>query len=101
MSEPTENNQTETDDWAAAMAEQTAATQNDAIQEESGADDWAAAMAEQTTSTQNSSDGAKANTLTATEPGKIAMSCRMRRQHQYSRNFQKMVRYKIHAMTSI
>ena len=70
MSEPTENNQTETDDWAAAMAEQTAATLNDAIQEESGADDWAAAMAEQTTSTQNSSDGAKANTLTATEPGK-------------------------------
>ena len=54
MSEPTENNQTETDDWAAAMAEQTAATQNDAIQEESGADDWASAMAEQTTSTQNS-----------------------------------------------
>lgn len=42
MSEPTDNNSTETDDWAAAMAEQAEATEKD-----NGMDDWAAAMAEQ------------------------------------------------------
>ena len=42
MSEPTTSDQAETDDWAAAMAEQ-ANAQN----EEAPVDDWAAAMAEQ------------------------------------------------------
>lgn len=46
MSEPTANNQTETDDWAAAMAEQ-AAAQNASAGQEAEVDDWAAAMAEQ------------------------------------------------------
>ncbi len=47
MSEPTENDQTETDDWAAAMAEQAAVSQNDSAEKETEVDDWAAAMAEQ------------------------------------------------------
>ncbi|UJP05941.1 MAG: flagellar motor switch protein FliN [Nitrosomonas sp.] len=42
MSEPTANDQVESDDWAAAMAEQAAATEAEAP-----VDDWAAAMAEQ------------------------------------------------------
>lgn len=50
MSEPTENDQTETDDWAAAMAEQAAVSQNDSAEKETEIDDWAAAMAEQETS---------------------------------------------------
>ncbi len=50
MSEPTENDQTETDDWAAAMAEQAAVSQNDSAEKEMEVDDWAAAMAEQETS---------------------------------------------------
>lgn len=48
MSESTENEQTGTDDWAAAMAEQAAAQQDG----EASADDWAAAMAEQDAATQ-------------------------------------------------
>ena len=47
MSEPTENDQAETDDWAAAMAEQAAVSQNDPAEKEMEVDDWAAAMAEQ------------------------------------------------------
>jgi flagellar motor switch protein FliN/FliY len=47
MSEPTENDQTETDDWAAAMAEQAAVSQNVSAEKETEVDDWAAAMAEQ------------------------------------------------------
>lgn len=47
MSEPTENDQTEMDDWAAAMAEQAAVSQNDSAEKETEVDDWAAAMAEQ------------------------------------------------------
>ena len=50
MSEPTENDQSETDDWAAAMAEQAAVSQNDSAEKEAEVDDWAAAMAEQATS---------------------------------------------------
>ncbi|MBK6958254.1 MAG: flagellar motor switch protein FliN [Nitrosomonas sp.] len=50
MSEPTENDQAETDDWAAAMAEQAAVSQNDSAEKEAEVDDWAAAMAEQATS---------------------------------------------------
>ena len=51
MTEPTTSDQAETDDWAAAMAEQSAATQSDAQNEENPADDWAAAMAEQESAT--------------------------------------------------
>ncbi|PXW90719.1 flagellar motor switch protein FliN/FliY [Nitrosomonas sp. Nm84] len=51
MSESTASNQTDTDDWAAAMAEQAASTQNDSTEKETEVDDWAAAMAEQTAST--------------------------------------------------
>ncbi len=50
MSEPTENDQAETDDWAAAMAEQAAVSQNDSAEKETEVDDWAAAMAEQAAS---------------------------------------------------
>ena len=39
MSEPTANDQTETDDWAAAMAEQTASTQHDSAGKVTEADD--------------------------------------------------------------
>ncbi len=46
MSEPTDNNATETDDWAAAMAEQ-AEVEGNAAEKAVGADDWGAAMAEQ------------------------------------------------------
>ena len=67
MSEPTPNDQTETDDWAAAMAEQAASTQNDSAEKETEVDDWAAAMAEQTASPQNNSDNTKGNTLTSTD----------------------------------
>lgn len=58
MSEPTENDQTETDDWAAAMAEQAAVSQNDSAEKDTEVDDWAAAMAEQE---------ASASTANATE----------------------------------
>lgn len=51
MSESTANNQTDTDDWAAALAEQASSTQNDPTEKETEVDDWAAAMAEQTAST--------------------------------------------------
>ncbi len=61
MSDPTASNQTEPDDWAAAMAEQAAATQNDSTENEAGVDDWAAAMAEQAASTRNQSDIEKSN----------------------------------------
>lgn len=53
MSESTENNQNETDDWAAAMAEQAAATQENGENGDTPADDWAAAMAEQEASITN------------------------------------------------
>jgi flagellar motor switch protein FliN/FliY len=58
MSEPTENDQAETDDWAAAMAEQAAVSQNDSAEKEAEVDDWAAAMAEQATSVPSQSDNA-------------------------------------------
>lgn len=66
MSEPTENEPLESDDWAAAMAEQAAATQHEP---ESQVDDWAAAMAEQEAATQSQSTnnpmaGAQAATAT-------------------------------------
>lgn len=64
MSEPTANNLTETDDWAAAMVEQAAApSQNAATDQEPGVDDWAAAMAEQTAAGQNSSTEKNDNPL--------------------------------------
>ncbi|MBS0425378.1 MAG: flagellar motor switch protein FliN [Proteobacteria bacterium] len=56
MSEPTANNQTETDDWAAAMAEQAVtSSQNNTMEQELGVDDWAAAMAEQVAADQGAS----------------------------------------------
>lgn len=58
MSEPTENDQAETDDWAAAMAEQAAVSQNDSAEKEAEVDDWAAAMAEQAISVPSQSDNA-------------------------------------------
>ncbi len=61
MSDPTASNQTEPDDWAAAMAEQAAATRNDSTENEAGVDDWAAAMAEQATSIRNQSNIEKNN----------------------------------------
>lgn len=61
MSDPTANDPTETDDWAAAMAEQAAATQSDSTGKEGEIDDWAAAMAEQTASNSNGSTLASAN----------------------------------------
>ena len=54
MSETTANDQTETDDWAAAMAEQAASSHNDSAGQETEVDDWAAAMAEQSASDQGS-----------------------------------------------
>ncbi|MBS0299002.1 MAG: flagellar motor switch protein FliN [Proteobacteria bacterium] len=62
MSEPTANNQTETDDWAAAMAEQ-AASQNASAGQESEVDDWAAAMAEQAAADQSPSAEKNSNPL--------------------------------------
>ncbi|MEQ1815907.1 MAG: flagellar motor switch protein FliN [Nitrosomonas sp.] len=56
MSEPTENDQAETDDWAAAMAEQAAVSQNDSAEKETEVDDWAAAMAEQEASVPSQSE---------------------------------------------
>lgn len=56
MTEPTTSDQAETDDWAAAMAEQAAAEHNDVQIEENPADDWAAAMAEQESATNSPSD---------------------------------------------
>ena len=76
MSEPTESDQTETDDWAIAMAEQAVATQNNpetdgAEKKETEIDDWAAAMAEQSSADQsNTYNSAKGNTLTSTDTGK-------------------------------
>ncbi len=56
MSEPTANNQTETDGWAAAMAEQAVtSSQNSAMEQGLGVDDWAAAMAEQVAADQGAS----------------------------------------------
>lgn len=63
MSGPIENDQTETNGWAAAMAEQVAVSQNDSAEKETEVDDWAAAMAEQEASAPSQSDKAKANTL--------------------------------------
>lgn len=60
MSGPIENDQTETDGWAAAMAEQVAVSQNDSAEKETEVDDWAAAMAEQEASAPSQSDNAKA-----------------------------------------
>ena len=59
MAETTANDQTETDDWAAAMAEQAASAQNDSAGQETEADDWAAAMAEQAASDQGAPAGAE------------------------------------------
>lgn len=70
MSEPTANDQTEADDWAAAMAEQAAATQNNSAGEAVEVNDWAAAMAEQAASTQSHSAGARGSILTSTATGK-------------------------------
>ena len=70
MSETTENDQTETEDWTAAMAEQVAVSQNDSAEKETEVDDWAAAMAEQEASAPSQSDGAKASTLASNAIGK-------------------------------
>ncbi|SNX60281.1 flagellar motor switch protein FliN/FliY [Nitrosomonas ureae] len=57
MSESTGNEQTETDDWAAAMAEQATASQVDANGSNGNTtDDWAAAMAEQATAEHSSTN---------------------------------------------
>lgn len=61
MSEPTKNDQAETDDWAAAMAEQAAVSQNDSAEKETEVDDWAAAMAEQAASTPSQLDSASSH----------------------------------------
>lgn len=56
MSEPTANNQAETDDWTAAIAEPVAtSSKNDTMGQELGVNDWAAAMAEQAVADQNPS----------------------------------------------
>lgn len=71
MSEPTGNEQAETDDWAAAMAEQATASQTNASSgNEENADDWEAAMAEQTAAEQGSSTNAKRNSLASTNTEK-------------------------------
>lgn len=57
MSESTGNEPAETDDWAAAMAEQATASQSNAGNDDGNtADDWAAAMAEQATAEQSSAN---------------------------------------------
>lgn len=66
MSEPTANNQTETDDWAAAMAEQ-AGSQNTSAGQEPEVDDWAAAMAEQAAADQSPSAEKNSNPLMGTQ----------------------------------
>ncbi|MCC7090662.1 MAG: flagellar motor switch protein FliN [Nitrosomonas sp.] len=65
MTEPTTSDQAETDDWAAAMAEQTAAEHNDVLNEENPADDWAAAMAEQESATNPSDPQSSGSALNA------------------------------------
>jgi len=70
MSETTENDQTETEDWAAAMAEQAAVSQDDSAEKETEVDDWAAAMAEQEASAPSQSDSTKASTLASNAIGK-------------------------------
>ena len=70
MSETTENDQTETEDWTAAMAEQVAVSQNDSAEKETEVDDWAAAMAEQEASAPSQSDNTKASTLASNAIGK-------------------------------
>ena len=68
MSEPTtDNNSTETDDWAAAMAEQAEATESDSAEKEAGMDDWAAAMAEQEASDAMQSTDSKGKSVTPSE----------------------------------
>lgn len=66
MSEPTTSDQAETDDWAAAMAEQ-AASQGDAQSEETPVDDWAAAMAEQEAETKNQSNSESSSSILNTQ----------------------------------
>ena len=65
MTEPTTSDPAETDDWAAAMAEQSAAAQSDAQNEENPADDWAAAMAEQESATNPSDSQSSGSMLNA------------------------------------
>lgn len=65
MTEPTTSDQAETDDWAAAMAEQTAAEHNDVLNEENPADDWAAAMAEQESAASSSDPQSSGSALNA------------------------------------
>lgn len=69
MSEPTANDQNETDDWAAAMAEQAASTQKEA-----NVDDWAAAMAEQAASPQSHAASTKGLTSIDTEKNNHTMN---------------------------
>ncbi len=70
MSETTENDQTETEDWTAAIAEQAAASQNYSAEKETEVDDWATAMAEQEASAPSQSDNTKASTLASNAIGK-------------------------------
>ncbi|WMJ08499.1 flagellar motor switch protein FliN [Nitrosomonas sp. sh817] len=65
MTEPTTSDQAETDDWAAAMAEQTAAENSNAQNEENPVDDWAAAMAEQESATNPSDPQSSGSALNA------------------------------------
>lgn len=65
MTEPTTSDQAETDDWAAAMAEQTAAENSNAQNEENPVDDWAAAMAEQESATSSSDPQSSGSALNA------------------------------------
>lgn len=65
MTEPTTSDQAETDDWAAAMAEQTAAENSNAQNEENPVDDWAAAMAEQESTTNPSDPQSTGSSLNA------------------------------------
>lgn len=66
MSEPTADNQTAVDDWAAAMAEQAASTLSTSTEEKKGVDHWQTPIAEQTASSRNYHDNVKANSLTST-----------------------------------
>ncbi|MEI2769043.1 MAG: flagellar motor switch protein FliN [Nitrosomonas sp.] len=64
MPESTDNNATEIDDWAAAMAEQ-AEVEGNATEKAIGTDDWGAAMAEQEAdnTAKSSNSGGKNGTL--------------------------------------
>lgn len=87
MSESTGNEQTETDDWAAAMAEQATASQVDANGSNGNTtDDWAAAMAEQATAEHSSTNSLSSSSK---EQNTSVLVHRMPI-HPYFRNSQKI-----------